>query len=247
MIDRDSLLRSRLEEFLENSYCKYDYIKFTDFLDEFECSVCISFFKSMHFDNFKLDGGYENASRKMLAVYSDESLCRTFPFKVLKITFSNELYLNHRNILGALMNLNLARFVIGDICLIEGHAYVFCTTEAATVIKNELKSVGKSSVTIEDAEHFKDYEPQKLLEQHIISSERLDCIVAALGNFSRNKAEDLISSSLVFVNGIAEKNSAKKIKENSKISVRGLGKFEILSLSERTHKDRIKLKINKFI
>ena len=44
MIDKNNLLRSRLEDYVEDSYSENDYVKFTDFLDEFECSVVIEFF-----------------------------------------------------------------------------------------------------------------------------------------------------------------------------------------------------------
>ncbi len=246
MIDKNNLLRSRLEDYVEDSYSENDYVKFSDFLDEFECSVVIEFFKSICFENYILFGGYEQASRKMLAVFSDDTP-NNFPFEILKLQFSNKDYLNHRNILGALMNLNIARSTIGDICLIDEQAYIFSTTAAAVVIKNELEYVGRSKILISEAEPMMDYSPKKVSEQYVISSERLDCIISAVTNCSRNKAEELISSSFVFVNGAIEKNSSKKIKENSKISVRGFGKFEITDLSERTRRDKIKLKIFKFI
>lgn len=246
MIDKYSLLRSRLSDFVEKSYTETGFLKFTDFLDEFECSTVIDYFKSIYFENYILFGGYEEATRKILAVYSSDAPLK-FPISLLKLEFSNAEYLGHRNILGALMNLNISRSLIGDICISENLAFVFCLPSAETIIKNELEYVGKSRVVVSETDDFKDYTPKTQIETYSISSERLDCIVSAVVNSSRNKAEDLINSSLVFVNGSIEKNTAKKIKENSKISVRGFGKFKIIDMSERTRRDRIKLKILKFI
>lgn len=246
MIDKYSLLRSRLADFVQKSYTETNFLKFTDFLDEFECSTVIDYFKSIYFENYILFGGYEEATRKILAVYSSD-VPEKNPISLLKLDFSNIEYLGHRNILGALMNLNISRSLIGDICISEKVAFVFCLPSAETIIKNELEYVGKSRVVVSETDNFKDYKPETKIETYSISSERLDCIVSAVVNSSRSKAEELINSSLVFVNGSIEKNTAKKIKENSKISVRGFGKFQILDMSERTRRDRIRLKILKFI
>lgn len=246
MIDKHSLLRSRLADFFEKSYTENAFLKFTGFLDEFECSTVIDYFKSVYFENYILFGGYEDASRKILAVFSQD-VPKDFPITLLKLKFSNGEYLNHRNILGALMNLNISRDLIGDICISKNEAFVFCLNSAETIIKNELEFVGRSRVEISETEDFKDYQPKTQIGTYSISSERLDCIVSAVVNSSRSKAEELINSSLVFVNGSIEKNVSKKIKEKAKISVRGFGKFEILDMSEKTRHDRIKLKILKFI
>lgn len=248
MTDKSALLISRLNEYADLSYMDSSYVKFTDFLDEFECSAAISLYKNRYFENYRLFGGYSEAVRKILCVYSDDAVLSKFPIRILKLKFNNTEYLSHRNILGALMNLNIKRSLIGDICVFDDSAYVICTALSSEVIKTDLKTVGKSGITIEEIkpEEFC-YTPKTEEKTVIIASERLDCIVSALCDISRAKASEYIASSLVFINGEAVKNESKKISEGVKLSVRGYGKFILCDLKSRTHKGRIKLVAKKFI
>lgn len=246
-MQENSILVNKLLEYTERAYSEQDFLKFTEFLDEHQQSVAISLYKNRYFENFVLFGGYPAAERKILCIYS-ENEPNGFPIKVLKILFNNKEYLSHRNILGALMNLNIKRSLIGDICIFNDYAYLICNNIAAEIVLVELKSVGKSGIKIEEVSiNDFDFTPETKEETHIISSNRLDSIVSALIKSSRNKASELISASLVFVNGEVIKNDSKKISENSKLSIRGYGKFEILDMSQRTGRDRIKLVIKKFI
>jgi RNA-binding protein YlmH len=246
-MSENNIFISKINEYADLSYMREDFVKFSDFLDEFESATVTSVYKNRYFDNYLLFGGYDDAERKMLCVYSGKKP-DDFPIVFLKIYFNNTEYLGHRNILGALMNLNIKRSMIGDICIIENFAVVICKSIVGEIIKNELKSVGKSSVNIEylTITDFV-YAPKTITETHIVASERLDAIVASLCNLSRSDACEKISAGLVFLNGEIIKNVSKKVCAEAKITVRGYGRFQLLDLSGRTHKDRIKLVIKKFI
>lgn len=246
-MQESSILVNKLLDYAERAYTEQDFLKFTDFLDENQISTVISLYKNRYFENFVLNGGYQGAERKILCVYS-ENEPENFPIRILKLNFNNTQYLSHRNILGALMNLNIKRSLIGDICIFNNFAYLICNNIAADVVFNDLKNVGKSSIRIEEISTNEfSYTPETKEETYIITSNRLDCIVSALIKSSRNKASELINASLVFINGEVIKNDSKKISENSKISIRGYGKFTISDMSQRTGRDRIKLVVKKFI
>ena len=80
-----------------------------------------------------------------------------------------------------------------------------------------------------------------------VASERLDCVVAALVNCSRDSAKTLITS------GEAEKNYSENKKvdslvtEGDIITVRGHGKYIIRNISDKTRKDRIRLVADKYV
>lgn len=247
MIDRNDLLLSRLNEYVELSFERNGYLKFTEFLDEYQCSAATVLFKTIYFENYRFFGGYDDATRRMVAVYSFDCEPENAPITVLKLVLSDNKYLSHRDILGSLMNLNIERSLIGDICIIDGQAFVVCTEIAAKVIRNELATVGKSHVTVSETDELSEYTPSVEELTFIIASERLDCIVSAVMKIGRSKAEELISAGSVFVSGVAEKNNSKKMKEDVKISIRGFGKFLIVSMSDKTNRGRTKLVIKKFI
>ncbi len=244
---QDNIFVNKINEYADLSYERQDYLKFSDFLDDFEAATVLSVYKNRYFENFMLFGGYENAERKILCVYSDDEPT-DFPIRFLKMFFNNTEYLGHRNILGALMNLNIKRSMIGDICIFDDYAVVICKSVVADIICNELDSVGKSGVEIKEISLGEfNYTPKTASATYIVASDRLDAITASLCKLSRSDACDKISSGMVFVNGEIIKNTSKKINCGSKLSVRGYGKFILEDMSGRTQKDRIKLVVKKFI
>ena len=80
-----------------------------------------------------------------------------------------------------------------------------------------------------------------------VASPRLDCIVAALANLSREKAKALIVSGQVMVNHIPEERTDITVGEGDVVTVRSYGKFRIESLADKTKKDRYKLIAKKYI
>ena len=82
---------------------------------------------------------------------------------------------------------------------------------------------------------------------HFLSSMRLDVVVAAIIGLSRSNTLELISSKLVFVNGLETENSSQIIKENDEISVRHKGKYKIIEVGSQTKSGRIKVTIDKRI
>ena len=109
-------------------------------------------------------------------------------------------------------------------------------------------SVGRSKVRLDFVEN-----PEKLLastEQwlenlHIVSSLRLDVIVASLLNCARQKASALIHGEKVKVNWTIRDQTSFEINELDMISIRGAGRFKIMTIEGRTKKDKIRLNIGK--
>ena len=84
---------------------------------------------------FLLDGGYENAERKILVAGNEAEMGPPeLPVSVIAVTPKSEKYaeeLTHRDYLGAILGLGIERGLIGDILVRDRRAWVFCLPSAA--------------------------------------------------------------------------------------------------------------------
>ncbi|MBQ2825855.1 MAG: hypothetical protein IJF13_01415 [Clostridia bacterium] len=170
----------------------------------------------------------------------------------VKVRGSGYRKLSHRDYMGSILGLGVQRFVIGDIIPVDGEesAIVFCSKKIADFLVSELISVGADRGVV--TEHFtlpEGFEIKRSFRTitDTVASERLDCVVAALVNCSRDSAKTLITS------GEAEKNYSENKKvdslvtEGDIITVRGHGKYIIRNISDKTRKDRIRLVADKYV
>ena len=121
----DKLLISKMIDKMESSKLK-NRIETTDFLDERQAHMIEKVLLSEKVNNYILDGGVENAERKILAFFTDkfENLVdnkNMLPIKVLRIELPKEMRgkYSHRDYLGGLIKLGIKREKIGDILVFE--------------------------------------------------------------------------------------------------------------------------------
>ncbi|MFR0870643.1 MAG: YlmH/Sll1252 family protein [Oscillospiraceae bacterium] len=146
-------------------------------------------------------GGYDGAARTVCGVlegtYAQEmSLEDVFPVGAVTFTFRKSDKLTHREFLGALLSLEIKRELLGDILVAEGYAVVF-VYETAIELVSRVDRIGRVGVTAEVG-ITKPLPEQKMERRDVtVSSLRLDCIVAAAANTSREKSAALIKSGMV--------------------------------------------------
>ena len=80
-----------------------------------------------------------------------------------------------------------------------------------------------------------------------VASPRFDCVVGALTNLSREKAQSLINSGLCEVDHLPEIRVDRQIEAGAIISVRGYGKFTVNSFDGETKRGRIRMSAEKYI
>jgi RNA-binding protein YlmH len=85
------------------------------------------------------------------------------------------------------------------------------------------------------------------VKEYLINSCRLDVIVSALVNASRNEALKLINSSQVMVNYGFKTDKSLVVKEGDVISIRRYGKHIFIGSGGETKKGKIKGKFKKYI
>ena len=205
-------------------------------------------------------GGYEEAERTMLLLlpdYLEPSYINWDDYFVpVAILTSGYVDLSHRSFLGALTALGIDRSAMGDILPLPFGAAVFVTPAIADFLltsPSPLERVGADKVEVRSAEDYPAMLPaiaayRRAFEPFtdVVASTRLDCAVSSFARVSREKAKALILSGQVTHNYREAKRPDATFAESDVISVRGAGKFSIVSL-RTTQKDRIRIEAKRYI
>ena len=217
-------------------------------------------------DSVRFFGGFDGAERRLacfLPDYMEELLWDGADEKVLlgdyvkealevlEIRGSGYREITHRDVLGATLGLGVERDAIGDILLIDGdgngreqpRVYLIVTSRIAPFLLSELKKIGSDSVRVRRGQIPADFvfTPRTRKITDTVASNRLDCVIGALVNTSRDKAQSLIRGGLVEVDYETEQRVDARLSTPCTLSVRGHGKFRLLSLFDVTRKGRLRL------
>lgn len=199
-------------------------------------------------------GGYEEAERSVaifLPDYMEDEMLDTDEFFLpIAIRTSGYVNLTHRSFLGALTALGIDRSAMGDILLFDWGAVLFAQPPVAQFLLEEpspLERVGadKVKVTLCEKSLIAGYQRSFVPFTDVIASERLDCAVAAFAGVSREKAKQATERGDVALNYTVCTRPSEEISPGAIISVRGVGKFKIETLT-KTKKDRIRLSALKY-
>ncbi len=157
--------------------------------------------------------------------------------------------LRHQDILGSLFALNIDSSCFGDIVLYNEYYYMFIIEEMALYVKDNLKLIGKSKVDLEEVDLSTLYNYERAYEEHeiIISSLRIDNVVAAIINSSRSKALDKIKNKEVIVNYEVMNKNSYVLKENDIFSIRKYGKYKFVGIIKSTKKNNYIVKYLKYL
>lgn len=253
MTKEEQLLKKRFIELSKISYNRSIPV-FSNFLNLNEQNILYSALPELIIKDFKLYGGYSFAERQMAAFIPD-AFCYgendIFPIKVIKITPVNSKFadkLTHRDFLGALINLGIERGKLGDIIVKENKAYVFCSDKLAAYIMEQLFKIKHTNVSLEESE-LKEFEyvPEFKIMKGSVASERIDSMLTVCCACSRSEAVSHIMAREVFINGRLVEANSINVKEDDRISVRGVGKFIFSKVISETKKGRIYVEIKKYI
>lgn len=241
----NTVLLSHLEDLMQ-SVRRGRRCAFSNFLNQEERSIALSYFKKCDIQ-FCFYGGNENADRTVLAFgVSNESEC-SFPITALSFEFKSDYNISHQSVLGALMSLGIKRELVGDIIFCDNKCYIFVISSIADYIITNLSSISRYPVKLETVYDAISIKPRFEEISLIVSSMRLDCIVSEVINSSRSKATELIEQGVVFINSLQCVKKDKIVNDGDILSIRKYGKFIVDSQLGLTKKDRIKIKILKYV
>lgn len=205
-------------------------------------------------------GGYDEAERTVIVLLPDymesEYLDWDEFFVPVAVLTSGYVKLSHRSFLGSLIALGIDRSALGDILLFDFGAIVFVTPVIADFLLNKpspLERVGADSVKVTPCnappatrEVIASFRRAYEKFTDVVASCRLDCAVSSFARLSREKAKTAVSQGAVYLNYREEHRPDLTVAEGDVISIRGVGKFRIESLT-MTQKERIRISAKRYV
>lgn len=199
-------------------------------------------------------GGYEEAERKILCWlpdYMDESWLweEDGPIVCLQASFWDGDSPSHRDFLGALMGIGIARETVGDICVGSGNSCFFVTREISPYVLQYFISAGRAHLHLDAIPLSQAVikEPEAKEIRDTVASLRLDSILSSGFRIGRSLAAEYIHAGKAAIDGLPCEKPDKTVSEGMKISVRGLGKIKVKSVGGLTKKGRISVVIDRYV
>jgi len=247
---QDKVLLSKLWDKIQTGMRKNIPVS-TCFLSPYELEMSRFLFGQT--DGLHAFGGYPDAERRMLVYlpdYLEEDALNTEAGLVcLRASFYENDHPTHRDFLGALMGLGIARETVGDISVSSESCDFFVTKEIAPYLLQNFTDAGRTKLRLEEIplEALTVAAPQTKEIRDTLASLRLDSVISSGFRIGRSQAADLITSGRAAINGLPCENPDKTVSEGMKISVRGLGKILLRTVGGQTKKGRISVVIDRYI
>ena len=250
MNNEEVFLQKRLLELAERSYKCSQYF-FTGFMSSADVSLLHEVVDNLN-RAYKLWGGSESCERKMARFGDEASIGYDMPFPIATLhiepmleKFSDEF--SHRDFLGAIMNLGVKRETLGDIFIIGKHGYIYVDDKISEYIIDSLDKVRHTHVKVTRVYDL----PQEITVNRneiklLVSSLRLDVVIAGKCKLSRNQVLELFRTKKVFLNERICENNSYTVKIGDIISVRGYGKMIFKEISGETRKGRIYIQVEEY-
>lgn len=214
-----------------------------------------------HGVGFLAFGGYPDAERRRIYIMPDYMETVDNPeglseygfdtdISCVKVVPSGYRSLTHRDFLGSTLGLGLERTVIGDILVRDdGEADIICDSTLSDFLAQNLCKVANDKVHTSVLPLDKIEAPERRFAEinDTVASPRVDCIVGALCSLSREKARCAVESGLVEVNFESEERPDRDVSAPCTVSVRGYGRYEVLSVCDKTKKGRYRLSARKYL
>ena len=199
-------------------------------------------------------GGRKGAERAVLCFlpdWLDEDFLQSedSPVAAIKAAFKSDRELTHRDFLGSLMGLGLQREAVGDIYVYEDCCYFVLIRDIVPFVMQNLTSAGRASLSLTMTELSALPEKEERFESRkdSVMSMRLDGVVSAAFNVSRDTAAEMIKAGRVSLDHLECLKGDKTVHSGSIISVRGLGKVKIEQTGTLSRRGRMGIEVKKFV
>lgn len=167
-----------------------------------------------------------------------------FELQLLRVNYPVKFTeLHHRQILGTLMSVGIKRTTFGDILRQDMEWQLVVDAKMTNYLQQQVTKIGRVHVKLETLTLDNVLQPQNDWEEvsTTVSSLRLDSIVAAAFNYSRNRAKTAIERGLVSVNWEAIDRPDYPLAVHDLLSVRHAGRVQLRSDNGITKKGKTKV------
>ena len=196
-------------------------------------------------------GGYRGAERNILLFLPDwmEPETAESPLRCLRAAFRPEFQLSHRDLLGSLMGMGIAREKVGDILVSRESADLVVLDTVADFLLSGWDSASRAKLAVTEIppEHLHIPEVRCEEVRDTVSSLRLDAVCAAGFRMARGRAAELIAGGHVQVNWRACTKGDRPLSAGDTVSARGFGKFQLAEVGGVTKKGRTSIVVRRYL
>lgn len=251
---RDQFFIRHMQD-LANRAFQGNYPVFTDFLTTSEYMLLSSDAHLMTGVSVAYWGGHKDCDHVIGGFFPkdwSDTGSQTFPVICIRVIPSNEKYaqtLEHRDYLGAILNLGIERSKIGDIRICEKTAYVFCKEEFASFVVENFTTVKHTSIYCEILRSAEMIPEQQYTEKSgSVASVRLDNIISVMTGLSRGRSAELVRQGYVIADHMQRSSVSFMCRDGMIFTIKGYGKFRLFIEEDAfTKKGKQKIKILKYI
>ena len=219
-------------------------VRFTRFLDPAEAAAAEKRARQ-HEAQFFAWGGYAQAERVVgcFCPPLEQPQPSEYPIVCLHSRYQPRFCsISHRDLLGSFMALGLTRSCLGDIIIIGSDIYLFAHAQTAGYVAQSMTSAGRAPLDFHALDEAPSMpEPEGTRFSAVVSSLRLDGVLAAAYRLSRSESAEAIRAGLVKVNHLVCERVDAPVQSGALLSVRGKGRVRLASIDGMTRKQRIGL------
>ncbi|MCI9677785.1 MAG: hypothetical protein HFF77_02260 [Oscillospiraceae bacterium] len=201
-------------------------------------------------DGYGLDGGYEEAERKILVFLPDWMEEAEGELVFLRASFhGQDSALTHRDILGSLMGLGVERDRLGDILVSPHSADIIAAPSLRDFFLREWGEAGRVRLSVAEIGREELILPQvqvKLIRD-TVSSLRLDAVTATAFSMSRGRAAELIAAGRVNLDHAPCLKPDKPVAEGAVLTARGFGRARLREVGGLSKKGRTGITIERYL
>lgn len=202
-------------------------------------------------DGFAFHGGFDGAERKMLFFLPDWQEEPDIDNTICHISskFYESESLSHRDVLGSLMGMGVARETIGDILVEENTIHVLAACEVSDFLLTGWNSAGRTHLApqLDALAAVPDIAPRVREIRDTVAAPRLDAVVASGFALSRARAAEVVDAGAVQRNYRVCEKGTQTVAEGDVISVRGMGKLTVAQIGGTTKKGRVFVTLHRYI
>ncbi|WP_423364517.1 YlmH/Sll1252 family protein [Mycoplasma sp. P36-A1] len=191
-----------------------------------------------------------NSKRSYLTITNSKNdLDLTEYTTLVKIEYNNKFkQINHNDVLGTLYSHNIKKEFIGSIIVYNNNIYFEIVSNLYNYVVQNIEKINNTKVNLVKSNDIV-YEEDNLKKYHTtIKSTRLDVIIKAITNLSREQAKNYILENNIKVNQISTDNYSRVCKNEDVISIRKYGRFIVkFDCNKLTKKGNINLDYYKYI
>lgn len=223
-------------------------MRLTDFVDPRQRAIFQSLASQVRDVTVSFFGGYEGAERGRILIHPDylEVDQDDYRLVLLGIKADQRFHtMEHRDVMGALLNAGLKREKFGDMLTGEQGCFAIVAGEVADFVCSQVTQIHRTAVQFEQVawEQFTPPAPQYTEKTITVPSPRLDAVIGEVCHMSRAKALVPIRAGKVKVNWKVIQDPSHSLEAGDMVSLAGFGRFKLLDITGPTRSGRLRMMV----